>query len=102
MTNVDYQVEDCVGMIRLNRPEKLNAFTFEMIAEIRKAADTAAADEHVVGIVVTGAGRAFVQDSTLEILRVGVGHGAEAEPASNLSDEDCPHCSATCCEFRNL
>ena len=32
MTNVDYQVEDSVGLIRLDRPEKLNAFTFEMIA----------------------------------------------------------------------
>ncbi len=32
MRNVDYQVEDSVGVIQLDRPEKLNAFTFEMIA----------------------------------------------------------------------
>lgn len=91
MTNVDYQVEDSVGVIRLDRPEKLNAFTFEMIAEIRKAADMAAADEQVVGIVVTGAGRAFCAGlDTGDLTRSASGTAAEAEPASNLSDDELP------------
>lgn len=90
MTNVDYQVEDSVGLIRLDRPEKLNAFTFEMIGEIRKAADMAAADERVVGIVVTGAGRAFCAGlDTGDLTRSASGTAPEAQPA-NASDGELP------------
>ena len=45
--------------MRLNRPEKLNAFTFAMIDQIRDAVERAAADEGVVAIIITGTGRAF-------------------------------------------
>ena len=78
MANVAYTVEDSVAVIRLERPEKLNAFTFHMIAEIRAAADTAAADERVVGIIVTGAGRAF---------SAGLDTGDLARSAAGTADE---------------
>ena len=35
--NVRYDVEGPLGIVRLDRPEKLNAFTFEMVGEIRSA-----------------------------------------------------------------
>src|SRR5437868_1573011 len=54
-----FETRDPVALIRLNRPEKLNALTYTMLAEIRHAVDTAAQDPRVVGIVVTGAGRGF-------------------------------------------
>jgi enoyl-CoA hydratase/carnithine racemase len=53
------EVDEPTAIIRLDRPEKLNAFTFEMIDEIRAAVDRAVADERAVGIVITGTGRAF-------------------------------------------
>jgi enoyl-CoA hydratase/carnithine racemase len=56
---VDLKISDSVAVVRLDRPEKLNAFTFVMIEEIRDAIQRAAANESVVGIVVTGTGRAF-------------------------------------------
>lgn len=59
MSNVSYEVEDSAAIVRLDRPEKLNAFTFRMIEEIRTAIERGASDERVVGIVVTGTGRAF-------------------------------------------
>src|SRR5215472_8730718 len=59
MSNVITEIEDPVAIVRLNRPEKLNAFTFAMIEEIRSAMNRAAADDRVVGIVITGTGRAF-------------------------------------------
>ena len=46
-------------MLRLNRPEKLNAFTYDTLREIRAAIDACAADPRVVGIVITGNGRGF-------------------------------------------
>jgi enoyl-CoA hydratase/carnithine racemase len=54
-----YEVNDPVAVITMNRPEALNAFTAKMLAEIRHAFAAAEADERVVGIVLTGAGRGF-------------------------------------------
>lgn len=59
MGDIRYDVTDPVATITLDRPEKLNAFTFETLAEIRAAVAEAEADPRVVGIVVTGAGRGF-------------------------------------------
>jgi len=53
------EIADPVALIRLNRPEKLNALTYPMLAALRKAIDDAAADPAVVGIVITGNGRGF-------------------------------------------
>lgn len=57
--DIVYEVEDPVAVIRLNRPDQLNAFTRNTLAEIRRAIGAAAADRRVVGIVITGTGRAF-------------------------------------------
>ncbi|MCZ6457805.1 MAG: enoyl-CoA hydratase-related protein [Gammaproteobacteria bacterium] len=57
--DIDYAVEDPVAVITMNRPDKLNAFTNRMLAEIRHALAAAEQDDNVVGIVLTGAGRGF-------------------------------------------
>ncbi|MDW8046616.1 MAG: enoyl-CoA hydratase-related protein [Chloroflexota bacterium] len=54
-----YETRGAVGLITLNRPEKLNAWTPKMMAEMRDAIAKANEDEGVGAIVVTGAGRAF-------------------------------------------
>src|SRR5581483_8521611 len=54
-----YVVEDPVATSTLNRPDALNAWTQRMAAEVRHAVAEAEADPAVVGIVITGAGRAF-------------------------------------------
>jgi 2-(1,2-epoxy-1,2-dihydrophenyl)acetyl-CoA isomerase len=48
-----------VTRLTLNRPEKLNAFTLEMHAELRAGLETAGADPDCRVVVLTGAGRAF-------------------------------------------
>lgn len=53
------EIADPVATITLNRPEKLNALTDRTLQELRHALATAEADERVVGLVITGAGRAF-------------------------------------------
>lgn len=58
-SNISCEVEESIATIRLNRPEKLNAFTFAMIEEIRTAVERAASDEQVVSIIITGEGRGF-------------------------------------------
>ncbi|MCS7275918.1 MAG: enoyl-CoA hydratase-related protein [Dehalococcoidia bacterium] len=51
--------DDGVAIITLNRPERLNAFTRQMIDEWYAALQDAHLDANVRVIVVTGAGRAF-------------------------------------------
>jgi enoyl-CoA hydratase/carnithine racemase len=57
--DIELEIADPVALLRLARPDKLNAFTYPMLAEIRSAIDAAAADPRVVGIVITGKGRGF-------------------------------------------
>src|SRR5438034_229070 len=59
MSDLLYEVKDKIATITLNRPDKLNAFTRDMIDAWAKALSSAQADESVNVIVVTGSGRAF-------------------------------------------
>jgi enoyl-CoA hydratase/carnithine racemase len=54
-----YEVVDPVATITINRPERLNALTARTQVEIKHAMIAAERDERVVGIILTGAGRAF-------------------------------------------
>jgi len=50
---------DDIAVVTLNRPERLNALTREMVAEINAVLDTLAADPACRAVVLTGAGRGF-------------------------------------------
>ena len=54
-----YSKEAAVATITLNRPEKRNSFSPDMVAGIQIAIADAASDEDVRVLVVTGAGHAF-------------------------------------------
>lgn len=60
-----YEVADGVATITLNRPEKLNAFTGTMMAEMIDAFDRIDANDDVRCVIVTGAGRAFCAGADL-------------------------------------
>ena len=63
-----YHVDDPVATITLNRPDVLNAWTPRMAAEVRHAVACAEHDGAVVGIVITGAGRAFCAGADMKVL----------------------------------
>jgi enoyl-CoA hydratase/carnithine racemase len=52
--------------IRLNRPEVLNAFDFQMLREIARACEDASWDDEIRVVVVTGTGRAFCVGADLK------------------------------------
>jgi enoyl-CoA hydratase/carnithine racemase len=52
--------------IRLNRPDVLNAFDFQMLREIARACEDASWDDEIRVVVVTGTGRAFCVGADLK------------------------------------
>jgi enoyl-CoA hydratase/carnithine racemase len=58
-TDVLSAVDGTAAVLRLNRPEQLNAFTIETVEALRAAANTVVDDPEIHGIVITGNGRAF-------------------------------------------
>src|SRR6185295_17423348 len=58
-----------IATIRLNRPEKLNAFGGPMREEILDALGTIASDERIRVLVVTGEGRGFSAGGDIDNLK---------------------------------
>jgi enoyl-CoA hydratase/carnithine racemase len=54
-----YDVTDGICTVTLNRPDKLNAWTRQMHADLKDAMHTAGAASDVRAIILTGAGRGF-------------------------------------------
>ncbi|GGO82383.1 enoyl-CoA hydratase-related protein [Nonomuraea cavernae] len=64
-SEIEYAVTDRIATVTLKRPDRLNAFTLTMRAELIEAFDLADADDDVRAVVVTGAGRAFCAGADL-------------------------------------
>jgi enoyl-CoA hydratase/carnithine racemase len=56
---ITYERRNAVGLITLNRPDRLNAWTPQMASEQADAIRTANDDDDIGAIVLTGAGRGF-------------------------------------------
>ncbi len=73
MALVEYEVEDHVGIMRFNRPERLNAFNLEMIHEFEGVFKRFVADDSAWAGILTGNGRAFCAGRDLKA-ELEVGH----------------------------
>ncbi|WP_347552277.1 enoyl-CoA hydratase-related protein [Pseudalkalibacillus hwajinpoensis] len=80
---IEYEVKERVSWIRLNRPDKLNAFTFRMNEEVKEAVKKATDDQDVRCIVITGNGRAFCSGQDLNGVEEGLDHGEMLRTAYN-------------------
>lgn len=80
-STINYELDNGVLTITLDRPEKLNAFTRDMLHEMCDALDRADADDSVRAIIVTGAGRAFCAGADLS-------SGAETFDANGRDDRE--------------
>ena len=72
------QKEEGVATITLNRPDKLNAWNAQLLAEVIRAVDEIGQDVTVRAVILTGAGRAFCAggDLTLPIFDM-IGYSLE-------------------------
>ncbi len=73
---------DAVLRITLNRPERMNAWTPRMMAELTTAVKAANDDRAIGAIVVTGAGRGFCAGADIEAVFEPQLHGDEAQDRS--------------------
>jgi methylglutaconyl-CoA hydratase len=64
-----YEVKERIGYITLNRPEKRNALSYEMVSEIKLAFMKAEADADCKIIVIKGSGEAFCAGADLAYLQ---------------------------------
>jgi enoyl-CoA hydratase len=64
-----YDVADRIATITINRPDKLNALNDATLTELKRAFDEARSDVAVGGLIVTGAGRAFVAGADIKELQ---------------------------------
>ena len=54
-----YEEQDAIGYLTLNRPDRLNALSPTLMAELREALDAIDANPDLRALILTGAGRAF-------------------------------------------
>lgn len=69
MKLVQYLVSNRIGTIILNRPEKRNALSHELVAELMEAFTKAESDDQVKVIVLKANGEAFCAGADLEYLQ---------------------------------
>ena len=63
------EVADRVATITVNRPDKLNALNDATMLELDAAVDEIRGNDSVAGVILTGAGRAFVAGADISELR---------------------------------
>jgi len=80
---VQLAYEGPVAIVTLNRPEKRNAISFELIDELLHALDEVSKSDAIV-LILTGAGKAFCSGMDLENLKALLGR----TPEQNLQDSE--------------
>ena len=68
-SQIAVDIDGAVGTVTLNRPDKLNAFTVDMVQELKEALGALAGASAVRVIVLTGAGRAFCAGADVGLLK---------------------------------
>ena len=88
---IAFEVKGPVATVTLDRPEKLNAWTLRMAAEVKHALARAEADPSVVVVVVTGAGRGFCSGADMQDLaELSAGRRPAEETAELAADPGDP------------
>ena len=84
---VSFSLRGRLGVIRLERPDALNALTYEMIQEVERLARAAERDPEVTAICITGEGRGFCAGIDMSVLTAhasgaAVARSGETKPAN--------------------
>lgn len=67
--NLVIEKRDTIGIIKLNRPESLNALNIETLGEIRDAVTSLNNDDEVKILIFTGEGKAFIAGADIKQMK---------------------------------
>jgi len=67
--NLVIEKKEAVGMIKINRPESLNALNIETLGEIRDAVTSLNNDDEVKVLIFTGEGKAFIAGADIKQMK---------------------------------
>lgn len=81
-----FEKRDRVGVITLNRPDRLNAWTYDMGAEVNDAIESCNNNPGVGAIVITGAGRGFCAGADVKGFNRSIEQREEGEQSSGLGE----------------
>ena len=91
MADLLVEKRDHVGVLTLNRPDRMNAISVEMLTSFNEALQQFDDDKDVRAIILTGAGRGFCSGLDLKDTAAGRGIGAGlAGGASHISTREIP------------
>lgn len=65
---INYELNDGVGVITINRPKALNALSPQVLTELDDCLDAILGSEDVRVVVITGAGKAFVAGADISVM----------------------------------
>ncbi len=66
MPDLELAVDGGIATVLLNRPENLNALSSQVLDELDSAVSQIEESRDIAGVLVTGAGRAFVAGADIE------------------------------------
>ena len=92
--------EDGVLTVTLNRPERLNALTVQMLEELLRALDEIDADDDVRAVIVTGAGRALLRRRRSRRRRRHLRHQPRRGAASTATAAAASRCASSSARSR--
>jgi enoyl-CoA hydratase len=81
-----YSRDGNVGIITLNRPERLNAINKALLSAFIEQIETARQDKEIVSVILTGAGRAFCAGEDLKETSAGKNFENWIEETDGLQD----------------
>jgi enoyl-CoA hydratase len=85
---ISFEAHDSVAVVCLDRPEKLNALTREMLLELNKTFRRIEGERDIRAVILTGAGRVAFSAGT-DIKELAAMDVEEAKGASRLGQEVC-------------
>ena len=88
--DIEYSREGVVATLRFNRPERMNAMTYEMLTEMERIVREVDKDDAVRALIVTGTGRAFSAGTDLQQLSVTPPTTGRAESYGKAYAEGAP------------
>ena len=85
---IRYEQRGSVGLITLNRPERLNAWTDQMQEELRHAVEHANAEPSIGAVVFTGEGRAYCAGADISGWANQIERGEERRGSATRGDDN--------------